>query len=34
MADVSRQLGLIPGPGSLGERAMVLAQQLRARVRL
>jgi steroid delta-isomerase-like uncharacterized protein len=33
MADVSRQLGLIPGPGSLGERALVLAQQLRARVR-
>ena len=33
MADVSRQLGLLPTPGSLGERAMVLAQQVRARVR-
>lgn len=33
MADVSRQLGLLPAAGSLGERAMVLAQQLRARVR-
>jgi steroid delta-isomerase-like uncharacterized protein len=33
MADVSRQLGLIPSRGSLGERGMVLAQQLRARVR-
>ena len=33
MADVSRQLGLVPGRGSLGERAMVLAHQLRARVR-
>ena len=34
MADVSRQLGLLPGRGSLGERAMVLAQQLRARARI
>jgi steroid delta-isomerase-like uncharacterized protein len=33
MADVSRQLGLMPGPGSPGERALVLAQQLRARIR-
>jgi steroid delta-isomerase-like uncharacterized protein len=33
MADVSRQLGLLPGPGSRGERAIVLAQQFRARVR-
>jgi steroid delta-isomerase-like uncharacterized protein len=33
MADLSRQLGLQPEPGSLGERAMVLAQQIRARVR-
>jgi steroid delta-isomerase-like uncharacterized protein len=32
MADLSRQLGLLPGPGSLGERAMVLAQRITARV--
>jgi steroid delta-isomerase-like uncharacterized protein len=33
MADLSRQLGLMPGPGSPGERAMVLMQRLRARVK-
>ena len=33
IGDVGRQLGLLPGPGSLGERAMVLAQQLRVRLR-
>ncbi len=33
MAQVSRQLGLLPAPGSLGERAMVLAQQLRTGLR-
>jgi steroid delta-isomerase-like uncharacterized protein len=32
MANISRQLGLLPGPGSLAERVMVAAQQLRARV--
>jgi len=33
VADLSRQLGLMPGPGSLGERVMVRAQQLRALAR-
>jgi steroid delta-isomerase-like uncharacterized protein len=33
MAEVSRQLGFMPGPDSLAARAMVVAQQLRARVR-
>jgi steroid delta-isomerase-like uncharacterized protein len=33
MADLSRQLGLLPAPGGLGERAMVLAHRVRARVR-
>ena len=32
MADAGRQLGLLPGPGSVGERAMVLVQRLRARI--
>jgi steroid delta-isomerase-like uncharacterized protein len=32
MADVSRQLGLLPGPGSAGEKALVAAQRLRARL--
>jgi steroid delta-isomerase-like uncharacterized protein len=32
MADVSRQLGLLPAPGSRAERAMAAAQRLQARV--
>src|SRR4051794_24511625 len=32
MADVSRQLGLLPDPGSIAEKALVAAQRLRARV--
>jgi steroid delta-isomerase-like uncharacterized protein len=32
MADVARQLGMLPARGSLGERAMVLAQRLKARL--
>jgi hypothetical protein len=32
MADLGRKLGLMPNRGSLGERGMVLIQQLRARV--
>lgn len=33
MADLSRQLGLLPGPGSAGERAMVAVQQVRAKIK-
>lgn len=33
MADVARQLGILPGPGSAGERALVLMERLKARVR-
>ena len=32
MADLSRQLGLLPGHGSTGEKAIVAVQRLRARV--
>jgi len=32
MADVYQQMGLLPGQGSAGERAMVLVQRLRAKV--
>jgi steroid delta-isomerase-like uncharacterized protein len=32
MADVSRQLGLLPQPGSAPEKALVAAQRLRARL--
>jgi SnoaL-like polyketide cyclase len=31
-ADISRQLGLLPAHGSVGERALVLLQQIRTRV--
>ena len=31
MAELSRQLGLLPGPGSLGARAMVMWQRITAR---
>jgi steroid delta-isomerase-like uncharacterized protein len=33
MADTGRQMGLLPGPGSVGERALVLTQRIRARLR-
>jgi steroid delta-isomerase-like uncharacterized protein len=32
MADATRQLGLLPDRGSIGERAMVLLQRLKARM--
>jgi steroid delta-isomerase-like uncharacterized protein len=32
MADLSRQLGLMPGPGSAGERTMVMLQRVRSRI--
>jgi steroid delta-isomerase-like uncharacterized protein len=32
MADVARQIGVLPQPGSLGERGMVLLQQVKARL--
>jgi steroid delta-isomerase-like uncharacterized protein len=31
MADIARQLGMLPGPGSAGERAMVWIQRLKTR---
>ena len=33
MADLSRQLGLMPGPGSAGERAMVAVAKVRAKIK-
>jgi steroid delta-isomerase-like uncharacterized protein len=32
MNDLARQLGIVPGPGSRGERAMVALQRLQARL--
>jgi steroid delta-isomerase-like uncharacterized protein len=32
MNEVARQLGIVPGPGSGGERAMVALQRLKARI--
>ena len=33
MTDLSRQLGLMPGPGSAGERAMVAVAKARAKIK-
>ena len=33
MSDLGRQLGLLPGPGSVGERAMVAASKVRAKIK-
>jgi hypothetical protein len=33
MNELARQLGLVPGPGSRGERGMVALQRLQARFR-
>ena len=33
MTDLSRQLGLVPGPGSAGERAMVAVAKVRAKIK-
>jgi steroid delta-isomerase-like uncharacterized protein len=33
MSDVARQLGVLPPPGSAGERALVLVERVKARVR-
>ena len=33
MSDLGRQLGLLPGPGSAGERAMVAVSKVRAKIK-
>ena len=33
MSDLSRQLGLLPGPGSAGEKAMVAVAKVRAKIK-